>query len=140
MDNFMPWHGFIGGLMIGLSAAFFLLMSGRVSGISGILENAARPGGAAFLWSLAYLAGLFLGARLVAMAAPALVPTIAVVGSLPLIVGAGLLVGFGTRLGGGCTSGHGVCGLSRLSPRSIVATVVFMASAAATVFVVRHVL
>ncbi|MFM9941182.1 MAG: YeeE/YedE family protein [Hyphomicrobiaceae bacterium] len=140
MQNFMPWHGLVGGMMIGLSAALFLLLSGRMSGISGIVETALAPSGRSFGWSLAYLAGLPLGALLVSMMAPQVVPAIKLSASWPLLVGAGLLVGLGARIGSGCTSGHGVCGLPRLSVRSIVATGTFMLTAAATVYVTRHVL
>ncbi len=140
MQHVMPWHGLVGGMMIGLSAGLFLLLAGRVSGISGIIENGLTPSGRSFGWSVAYLAGLPLGALAVSLLAPHLVPVIHLSPSWPLIIGAGLLVGFGTRLAGGCTSGHGVCGLPRLSPRSLVATGIFMAVAAATVFVTRHVL
>ena len=140
MQNVLPWHGLVGGLMIGLSAAFFLIVSGRMSGISGILENTLKPQHANFAWSTAYVIGLPLGALLVSVLAPQLVPKIAIGGAWPMIVAAGLLVGFGTRLGSGCTSGHGVCGLPRFSGRSFVATGIFMAVAALTVFAVRHVL
>ncbi len=140
MQNVMPWHGLAGGMLIGLSAAFFLLASGRISGVSGILENALGPKTRAFGWSVAYLAGLPLGALLVGTLAPGLVPKVAISGPWPLVIAAGLLVGFGTRLAGGCTSGHGVCGLPRLSPRSFIAVGIFMALAAVTVFVTRHVL
>lgn len=126
----------IGGGLIGLGSAGLLLVNSRIAGISGILFNAARlqPG----LWRWAFLAGLVavgLGARAVGVQAPeALTKT-----GLPLLAVAGMLVGVGTRLGNGCTSGHGVCGLARLSPRSMVATAAFMAVAGVTVFVVHHV-
>ncbi len=140
MQNFLPWHGLAGGLMIGLSAAFFLLASGRMSGISGILENTLKPQHPNFAWSLSYLLGLPAGAVLINFIAPQLVPKIAISGAWPIVVIAGVLVGFGTRLGSGCTSGHGVCGLPRFSARSFAATGIFMAVAALTVFAVRHVL
>jgi uncharacterized membrane protein YedE/YeeE len=141
MQNFLPWHGLIGGMLIGLSGALFLILSGRMSGISGILENALQPTGSSFSWSIAYLAGLPLGAFVVGGLVPGVVPkTIAMVGSIPVLVAAGLLVGFGARLSGGCTSGHGVCGLPRFSIRSIIAVGTFMATAALTVFVMRRVL
>jgi len=138
MQNFLPWHGLAGGVLIGLAAAFYLLVNGRIAGISGILENALQPSGRNFALSLAFLAGLPLGALVVAGIAPGLVPAGTITGSSLTIVIAGLLVGFGARIGGGCTSGHGVCGLPRLSVRSIVATLTFMATAAITVFIVRH--
>lgn len=140
MQNFLPWHGLAGGILIGLAAAFYLLVNGRTAGISGILENALAPAGRSFGISLAFLAGLPLGALAVAGLAPGLVPSGTVSGSTGLIIAAGLLVGLGARIGGGCTSGHGVCGLPRFSIRSIVATLTFMAVAALTVFVVRHVI
>ncbi len=138
MQSFMPWHGLIGGLIIGLAAAFYLLVNGRAAGISGIVEQAMQPGNSGFWQSLAFVVGLPLGALVVAQVAPGLVPEIKLGGSTGLIVSAGLLVGLGARICGGCTSGHGVCGLPRFSVRSIVATLTFMAVAAATVFVVRH--
>jgi hypothetical protein len=126
----------VGGLLIGLAVAMLLLTGGRMAGISGIVAGAIRPGDRERRWRGFFLAGMLvagIGARLLApqafgaMAAP-----------LPLLVLSGLLVGFGTRLGGGCTSGHGVCGVSRGSPRSIAATALFMAVAGVVVFVVRH--
>ena len=140
MQNFLPWHGLAGGILIGLAAAFYLLVNGRTAGISGILENALSPSDRTFAASLAFLAGLPLGALLVAGLAPGLLPTGTINGSTGLLIAAGLLVGLGARIGGGCTSGHGVCGLPRLSIRSIVATLTFMATAAITVLVVRHVI
>lgn len=140
MNDFLPWNGLAGGVLIGLSAAFFLLIRGRVSGISGIVENVLFPSSRAAAWSLAYLAGLPLGALAVALIAPGLAPKPMFQAAWPLLTVAGLLVGFGARVGGGCTSGHGVCGLPRLSLRSIVATVTFMVTAALTVLVVRHVI
>lgn len=140
MQNFTPVSGLVGGLMIGLSAAFFLLASGRISGISGILEGALRAPRDGRGWRLAYLAGLPLGTLLVLMLAPGVAGTPVLPASWGLLALAGLLAGFGARLGGGCTSGHGVCGIPRLSPRSIVATCVFMAVAAVVVLLTRHVL
>jgi uncharacterized membrane protein YedE/YeeE len=125
----------LGGVLIGASAAGLLLVDGRIAGVSGILGNAIRfrPG----LWRYAFLAGLVAAAFLAPLAGvPTVIPTHQA-GLIGLAI-AGLLVGFGTRLSSGCTSGHGVCGLSNLSPRSLVATLVFMAVAAATVFLVRH--
>lgn len=139
MQDFMPWHGLIGGIMIGLSAGMFLIMSGRISGISGILENIWQPSANDFGWSAAYLIGLPLGGFLIATLLPTVAPKIAMPSSPTLLIAAGLLVGFGARLGGGCTSGHGVCGLPRFSVRSITATGVFMATAAITVFITRHI-
>lgn len=140
MQNFMPWQGVIGGVLIGLAAGLYLLASGRTAGISGVLEEAMMPRARGFLVSLAFILGLPLGGLMIALAAPQLAPSISLGGGTGLIVVAGLLVGLGARIGGGCTSGHGVCGLPRLSMRSIIATLTFMATAALTVFVTRHVL
>lgn len=138
MQHFMPWHGLAGGLLIGVSAALFLLVAGRISGISGIIESALTFRGRGVAANLAYLVGLPMGAVLITYLAPNVVPKLAVPATWPVLIGAGLLVGVGARIGGGCTSGHGVCGLPRLSVRSIVATGIFMTVAAATVFVTRH--
>jgi uncharacterized membrane protein YedE/YeeE len=139
MENFTPLSALGGGLLIGLSAAMMLLVNGRIAGISGILDGALQPRTGGFGWRLAFLLGLVAAAPVMTLAGFAL-PAVAVDAALPVVVAAGLLVGFGTRLGSGCTSGHGVCGIARGSGRSIVATLTFMATAAATVFVARHVL
>lgn len=126
-----------GGLLIGAATAGLLLVNGRVAGISGIVAGAT--GKAAHAWQWAFLLGLAaagLGAALLGQPAPPALGR----ESLLLLGSAGLLVGFGTRLGGGCTSGHGVCGIARHSPRSILATAIFMLVAAIVVFLVRHVL
>lgn len=132
----MPLAGFIGGLMIGFAAAIMLLGNGRIAGVSGMFARvlALSEGGAPWMMALLFTAGLPLGAALTAanVNVEARFPT-----SLGLIAVAGLIVGIGTRLGAGCTSGHGVCGLSRLSPRSIVATGTFMATGIATVTLMR---
>ena len=128
--------GFAGGLMIGAAAAVLLIGNGRIAGISDILGGTLE--GRSLGEGVAFLAGLVGAAALVTLSLGA--PAITVTTSAPLLLIGGLLVGFGTRLGSGCTSGHGVCGLSRLSPRSLAATGVFMASAAAVVFAVRHLL
>ncbi len=137
MENFTPIPSLLGGLCIGLSAAMLLLMNGRIAGISGILGGLVPPARGDAAWRILFLVGLSLGALAWRYAA-ADGHTITIDASLPVLVVGGLLVGFGTRLGGGCTSGHGVCGIGRLSPSSIVATVAFMATGALTVFVVRH--
>ncbi len=126
--------------MIGSAAALLLLLSGRIAGVSGMLAEASRmaPGGTPWPLAAAFIAGLPLGAALIALAVRQ--PDIRISASVPLLIAAGLLVGFGTRLGNGCTSGHGVCGMARLSPRSIVATLTFMAAGFATIFLVRHVI
>ena len=137
-NAFTPWPALAGGLLIGLAAAMFVLLNGRIAGISGVLGGLLAPVRGDVAWRLAFLAGL-VGAPLAWQAvAPAPVPTIDA-GPGALVV-AGLLVGYGTRLGSGCTSGHGVCGLSRLSPRSLVATLAFMGAGFATVYVLRHLL
>ena len=138
MANFTPLSAAIGGALIGLAAALLMLLAGRIAGISGISGCLARGNGDR-AWRLAFLGGLILapltgavvGYGLAAPQMPA---------SYGVTVAAGLLVGFGTRLGGGCTSGHGVCGIARLSPRSITATAVFMTTAILVVTFTRHVL
>lgn len=140
MTDFTPWPALVGGIIIGLAASLFMFLNGRVAGISGIFAGALQPVRGDFAWRVLYVSGLVGGGVVTALAFPALAAKSTVSLSLPVILGGGLLVGFGARLGNGCTSGHGVCGLARLSPRSIVATITFMATAALTVFVVRHVL
>ena len=135
MENFTPVSGLIGGLLIGVSAALFLLLNGRIAGISGILGGALEQASADGAWRYAFLAGLVAAPAAWAAFVPV---TVEIEASTPLLIAAGLLVGFGTRLGSGCTSGHGVCGISRLSMRSIIATVTFMAFGFLTVFVMRH--
>lgn len=127
-----PMEGLIGGALIGLAAAIMLLGLGRIAGVSGIAAKAAGMGGSGMdrTSAIAFVIGLPLGAFLVALALGGLEPSFA--GPVPLVI-AGLLVGFGTRIGSGCTSGHGVCGISRLSVRSIIATLAFMATGVATV-------
>ena len=139
MENFTPLSGAIGGAMIGLSAALLLLVSGRIAGISGILGSLLAPKAGDVAWRVAFIVGLVAG-PLVVMLVTGTPPRIELQAPLWALVLAGLLVGFGTRLGGGCTSGHGVCGLSRLSRRSLVATLTFMATGALSVFVVVHLL
>ncbi len=130
-----------GGALIGASAALLLLANGRIAGISGILggllDGLLGPAARDWAWRAAFLAGLLAGPALYRLAAGHW-PDIRVGASWPMLIAAGLLVGFGTRLGSGCTSGHGVCGLARLSPRSFAAVATFMAAAIVTVFLVRH--
>ncbi|ASY56605.1 putative transmembrane protein [Sinorhizobium sp. CCBAU 05631] len=128
-----------GGLLIGLSAALYLLLNGRIAGISGLAAAAAglTEDGDSKL-GLGFLLGIIAGAWLAA--ALARKPEIVITSSPALLIAAGLIVGYGTRLGSGCTSGHGVCGVARLSPRSLAATAIFMAVAGATVFITRHLL
>jgi uncharacterized membrane protein YedE/YeeE len=138
MTEFTPVSATLGGLMIGLAAGVLLLLRGRIAGVSGILGGALAQPLSENGWRLAFLVGLPIGAAAVRLVAGNL--DVEVAASTPVLVAAGLLVGFGTQLGSGCTSGHGVCGIARGSKRSITATLVFMASGAIAVFVVRHVL
>lgn len=131
--HFTPWASLAGGILIGMAAAMLVLLNGRLAGISGIVGGLLVPRRHETGWRLAFVAGL-LSAPL-AMGFYSLTPRIDA--SFGLLVVAGLLVGIGTSYGSGCTSGHGVCGLSRLSPRSLVATVAFMGAGIVTVFVVR---
>ncbi|MCL6484200.1 MULTISPECIES: YeeE/YedE family protein [Janthinobacterium] len=136
--NFTPWTSLAGGMLIGLAAAMFLLFNGRIAGISGILGGLLQWPTGDLAWRIAFLLGL-VGAPLVyGLFAP--LPTVQVDAGAITLVAAGLLVGIGTRYGSGCTSGHGVCGLSRRSPRSLVATGAFMVAGFLTVFIVRHVI
>jgi len=135
--HFTPGSAFAGGLLIGLAAAWLILFDGRILGASGLLGGLIPPRAGDWSWRLAALVGLIVAplvARLLfASAAPA------IEAPLPTLIAGGLLVGFGTRLANGCTSGHGVCGLARLSPRSLAATITFMTAGFLTVYVVRHV-
>lgn len=140
MDPLSPAIALAGGLLIGTAAALLLLLTGRIAGVSGMVAAAARIAESGPPWrhAAAFVLGLPAGAWLVASFVRT--PQVEVTASVPLLIAAGLLVGFGTRLGNGCTSGHGVCGVSRLSPRSLAATATFMAAGFAVVFVVRHVI
>ena len=139
--NFTPWTALAGGILIGLAAAAFILMNGRVLGISGILGGLLPPKAGDAGWRVAFLLGVFSAPLLYRWLAPVgLTPAPRIDAGLGLLVLAGLLVGLGTRYGSGCTSGHGVCGLSRLSPRSLVATLCFMATGFVVVYAVRHLL
>ena len=134
--HFTPLSSLSGGLLIGLAAAVFVLFSGRIAGISGIIGGLFRPTRGDVTWRSAFLLGLLAAPWLYQTVAP--MPEIRIdAGSGTLII-AGLLVGIGTRYGSGCTSGHGVCGISRLSPRSLVATAAFMLAGFLTVFIIRH--
>jgi uncharacterized membrane protein YedE/YeeE len=139
METISPLMGLAGGVLIGAAAAVLLLLSGRIAGVSGMLASAVRIAdqGAPWKQAAAFIVGLPLGAWLVTMTLRA--PDIAITSSVPTLILAGLLVGFGTRMGNGCTSGHGVCGIARVSRRSIVATAVFMATGITTVLLIRHV-
>ena len=137
MENFTPISALIGGGLIGLSAAILILVNGRVAGISGIVGGVLRLARGDTAWRLFFIAGMLAGGALYNFTAPSPL-TVDITGSTPVLAIAGLLVGYGAALGSGCTSGHGVCGVARLSPRSIAATVLFMAIAMATVFLIRH--
>jgi len=137
MENFTPVSALVGGALIGLGTVLLMLTIGRIAGVSGIAARIVQPERPDWHWPFGLVFGLVGGAAL--MRLPGFAPAdIAITPSLPLLVAGGLLVGFGTRLGSGCTSGHGVCGLARMSPRSLVATLTFMATGAVTVFVLRH--
>lgn len=135
---FTPGNAIAGGVLIGLAVAVLLLLNGRIAGISGIIGGLLTPSSGNVLWRLAFVGGIFLVPAFYGRFA-ALPPSHIEVGWLTLAV-AGGLVGFGAQLGSGCTSGHGVCGMSRLSKRSIVATLTFMVSGFAVVYMVRHVI
>jgi len=135
-NAFTPVSALIGGAIIGAAVALFVVLNGRIAGVSGILGGLARPQAGDISWRVAFVAGLI--AAPLAWGLLAALPEIRVDTSVPVLVAAGLLVGVGTRYGGGCTSGHGVCGVSRASPRSVAATLAFMAAGFATVYVVRH--
>jgi uncharacterized membrane protein YedE/YeeE len=135
-NAFTPWSALAGGALVGIAAAMFALLNGRIAGISGVIGGLLKPAAGDVAWRAAFVIGL-IGAPLV-YALFAAVPKPQIAAEYGALVLAGLLVGIGTRYGSGCTSGHGVCGLSRLSPRSLAATVTFMAAGFATVFVTRH--
>lgn len=135
-NQFTPWASLAGGIILGVAAALFVLLNGRVLGISGILGGLLKPRAGDAGWRIAFVAGLVAAPVLWRLFAP--LPVVRVDASLPVLVIAGLLVGWGTRYGSGCTSGHGVCGLARLSPRSLAATLAFMAAGFATVYIARH--
>jgi uncharacterized membrane protein YedE/YeeE len=136
--HFTPWPALAGGLLIGLAAAAFVLVNGRIAGISGIVGGLLRPVPGDVAWRIAFVAGLVAAPLAYALFAP--LPAVRIDAGTGTLLTAGLLVGLGTRYGAGCTSGHGVCGLARLSPRSLVATVSFMAAGFVTVFLLRHLL
>jgi uncharacterized protein len=140
--HFTPWLSLAGGVVLGLAAAAFILLNGRVLGISGILGGLLPPKQGDTVWRLSFLLGMLAAPVAWTLLAPASMVDMARVAridaSIALVLVAGLLVGIGTRYGSGCTSGHGVCGLSRLSLRSLVATLTFMVAGFVTVFVTRH--
>jgi uncharacterized protein len=139
--SFTPWHALAGGVLIGAASGLLALGLGRIAGISGIVGELFAPKSTVpgdLTWRASFLVGLVVAPLLYGLVA--VVPAVHVEASTPVVVVGGLLVGLGTRYANGCTSGHGVCGLSRGSMRSLVATLTFMATAMATVFVTRHVL
>ena len=134
---FTPWHALAGGLLIGSAAVVFMLLNGRIAGISGIVGGLLRPAAHDRSWRVAFLVGMLVAPWLYALVA--VLPEVKIDAGAGTVVAAGLLVGVGTRYGSGCTSGHGVCGLSRRSPRSLAATAAFMAAGFLTVYISRHV-
>lgn len=138
-NHFTPWASLAGGIFLGLASALFILLNGRILGISGIVGGLLRPKTGDTGWRIAFVLGMLVAPTFYWLLTGAAVPA-TIDASWGAVVLAGLLVGVGTRYGAGCTSGHGVCGLSRLSPRSLVATLAFMAAGFVTVFVLRHLL
>jgi len=134
---FTPGHALAGGALIGAATALFAVLNGRIAGVSGILGGLLRPQAGDVSWRLTFVLGMVAAPALYAVFA--VLPAVRIDGGYPTLALAGLLVGIGTRYGSGCTSGHGVCGVARLSPRSLVATLAFMAAGFVTVFAVRHV-
>ena len=138
-NHFTPWTSLAGGVLLGLASALFILLNGRILGISGIVGGLLPPKRGDISWRISFLLGLLAAPWVVQRVAPAQwITSPRIDASTGMVIVAGLLVGLGTRYASGCTSGHGVCGLSRLSPRSMVATGVFMAAGFAVVFVLRH--
>ena len=139
MEQFTPIGSLCGGVLIGLSASLLLLSDGKIAGISGIMGGLLHPVKKDTAWRALFIFGLLTGGLLFQFLSPE-VFTIGITRSTSTLILAGLLVGFGTRLGNGCTSGHGVCGLSRFSPRSLVSTVTFIVTGAITVYIINHLL
>ncbi|HHI4989392.1 hypothetical protein CGG83_12355 [Vibrio parahaemolyticus] len=137
MLNVIPWESLFGGILLGISATILLLVNGKIAGISGIMNGIMSPKKGDYSWRLLFAVGMIAGGLISVLMLGVAVPSTANL-SLGMVITAGLLVGIGTRLGNGCTSGHGICGMGRLSKRSIVATCVFMAVAGLTVFVRLH--
>ena len=133
---FAPWPALIGGGIIGVAASLLILANGQIAGISGIVGGLLRPMRGEVGWRMAFIAGMIVAPLIYMLIHP--LPPISIDASYPLLIVGGLLVGVGTRYASGCTSGHGVCGLSRLSPRSLVATLAFMCAGFVTVLFVRH--
>jgi len=134
--NFTPGLSLLGGILAGIASALFILNNGRIAGISGILGGLLSPRKDDIIWRIAFLLGLIAAPTVALLFMPA--PEVTIEAETTTLLIAGILVGAGTRYGSGCTSGHGICGLSRLSPRSLIATLTFMAAGVAIVFVMRH--
>ncbi len=134
--HFSPWPSLAGGLLIGVATVMFLLFNGRIAGISGIVGGLLKPVQGDITWRIAFVTGLVISPLAFALAAP--LPEVEITASYPVLLIAGLLVGIGTRFGSGCTSGHGICGLSRRSTRSLIATIAFMVAGFVTVAITRH--
>jgi len=137
-NNFTPWTALAGGALIGLASAIFVLFNGRIAGISGIIGGLIKPRLHDTSWRIAFIAGLVLAPLIWQLFAA--LPNIQIDSSTSVTIAAGLITGFGTRYGSGCTSGHGVCAISRLSPRAMVATLIFMSFGFLTVYISRHLL
>ena len=135
-NAFTPWSSLAGGALIGLAAAMFAMFNGRIAGISGVVAGLLRPTKGDVAWRAAFVGGLLAAPLVYVLMATA--PALQIDAGFGAIAVAGVLVGVGTRYGSGCTSGHGVCGLSRMSPRSLVATGAFMGAGFVTVFLIRH--
>lgn len=134
--SFTPWSALTGGVLIGIAASMFILLNGRIAGISGIVGGLLKPQQGDSLWRILFVAGMLLAP--VGWLFFAQLPAIQIDAGYPLLIIAGLIVGISTRYGAGCTSGHGVCGISRLSPRSVIATLAFMGTGFITVYIMRH--
>jgi uncharacterized membrane protein YedE/YeeE len=138
--HFTPWTSLSGGVLLGIASALFILLNGRILGISGILGGLLPAKAGDTSWRITFMLGLFVSPLVMkSLMPPDLLHVPRIDATMAMVVAAGLLVGFGTRHGSGCTSGHGVCGLSRLSPRSMVATGLFMAAGFVTVFLLKHI-
>jgi uncharacterized membrane protein YedE/YeeE len=137
-NSFTPWTAITGGALIGVASALFVLFNGRIAGITGIMGGLIRPKAGDIGWRVTFVLGLIMAPIVWRLFSP--IPTIGIEANNTLLAIAGLIVGISTRYGSGCTSGHGVCGISRLSPRSIIATLTFMGTGFLTVYVVRHIL
>lgn len=137
-NHFTPWSALAGGGLIGISVALLILLNGRIAGITGIIGGLFKPTKGDITWRIAFTLGLIIAPIVWLLLTP--LPEITIDAGYNLLIIAGLIVGFGARLGSGCTSGHGVCGISRLSPRSIIATLAFMGTGLLTVFIARHLL